>query len=42
VIATMTINSSASFAFRFKGGRSGAAGRAQVEPLHTAVQGLTR
>ena len=37
VIATMTINSSASLVLRLKGDRSGAAWGAQIEPLHTAV-----
>jgi hypothetical protein len=37
VIATMTINSSASLVLRLKGDRLGAAWRAQIEPLHAAV-----
>ena len=42
VHATITTNSSASLVLRLKGDRSGAACRTQVEPLHTAVQSLTR
>src|ERR1700730_8076898 len=41
VAATRAISNSASLAFRLTG-RSGAARRAQVEPLQTSVQGLPR